>query len=339
MDLWDVVKLIARRWVVSVPLLLLTVAAVVWTGITVKPNYTAEGNILLLPPSTEVSTGEGEERAVNPWTTDSLTGAVITLLRNRNTAEMLAAEGYVGSWEAERDIQFWSVVNIQVTAPTAEQAQATIQRLAQVVNNEVVQRQEGYGLTEGEKVGTVTLGAGENVAIARGNQLRALIVVFFAGAIVTVGGTIGFDALMRKRAGQRLGHSRITATVSPAVVNASVEAQVVAAGAARAPNGARSQPFDDSKTQVIGRQSGITVSYRAGGPGGHAPTSAPPAAPTSPAPTAPPVRTEGDDATIVLPLAGLDLPRTRAAEHDQPKRDGHVDEDSDSEGTSESKWV
>jgi capsular polysaccharide biosynthesis protein len=339
MDLWDVVKLIARRWVVSVPLLLITLAAVVWTGITVKPNYTAEGNVLLLPPSTEVSTGEGEERAVNPWTTDSLTGAVITLLRNRNTVEMLAAEGYVGSWEAERDIQFWSVVNIQVTAPTAAQAQATIQRLAQVVNNEVVTRQEGYGLTEGQKVGTVTLGAGENVAIARGNQIRALIVVFFAGAIITVGSTIGFDAWMRKRAGERIGHSRITATVSPAIVNASVEVQpLVASGAARAPNGAKSGRFDDAKTEVFGRQAGITVSYR-GAPGVHAPTSAPPAAPTSPAPSAPPVRTDSDDATIVLPLAGLDLPRIRAAEHDQPERHDHADEDSDSEGPSESKWV
>jgi hypothetical protein len=163
MDLWDVAKLIVRRWPVSVPMLLLTAAALVWTGMTVTPNFTAQGNILLLPPSTEVSPGQGEERAVNPWDTDTLTGAVIALLRNQSLAEQLSAEGHVGTWEAERDVQFWSVVNVTVTAPTAEQAQSTIQRLSQVVAAEVNSRQQGYNLTEGEMVGTVTLGAGENV--------------------------------------------------------------------------------------------------------------------------------------------------------------------------------
>jgi hypothetical protein len=191
-------------------------------------------------------------------------------------------------------------------------------------------------------VGTVTLGAGENVAIARGNQLRALIVVFFAGAILTVGSTIGYDALRRARAGKRLGHSRITATVSPAIVNASVEVLPrVASGAARAPNGAKPEAFDDSKTEVYGRQAGITVSYRSGS-GPSAPTAPAPAsaAPTSPAPaSAPPVRTDADDATIVLPLAGLDIPHARTADTSETKRTDRVDEDSDSEGTSESKWV
>lgn len=167
MDLWDVVKLIFRRWIVSVPLLLLTAAALVWTGSNVKPSYTAEGNILMRPPTTEISGGDAQERAVNPWNTESLTGAVITLLRNQSLHDELAGEGYLGTWEAGRDVQFFSVINIEVTAPTIADAQATIGRLAEVVAHEVSARQQGYGLTEGQMVGTVTLGAGENVAIAR----------------------------------------------------------------------------------------------------------------------------------------------------------------------------
>jgi hypothetical protein len=349
MDLWDVAKLIVRRWAVSVPMLLLTAAALVWTGSTVTPNYTAQGNILLLPPSVEVSPDQGQERAVNPWDTDSLTGAVITLLRNQSVAQQLVAEGHTGTWEAERDVQFWTVVNIEVTAPTAGEAQATIQRLSQLVAAEVSARQQGYGLTEGQQVGTVTLGAGENVEIARGNQMRALIVVFFAGAILTVGVTIGVDALLRKRTGERVGQARITAQVSPAVVHATVEAvPLVSSAAAKAPNGAKVEPAgqpagvtgdranpghpNQADHVYIGepdrgysnRSAGISVSYRAT-------SGVPAAAPDEDAPKPPAGRTLGEDSTIILPLSGI---KSAAKRDDRGDRD---DEDS-AGGPAESRW-
>lgn len=316
MDLWDVVKLIFRRWIVSVPLLLLTAAALVWTGSNVKPSYTAEGNILMRPPTTEISGGDAQERAVNPWNTESLTGAVITLLRNQSLHDELAGEGYLGTWEAGRDVQFFSVINIEVTAPTIADAQATIGRLAEVVAHEVSARQQGYGLTEGQMVGTVTLGAGENVAIARGNQMRALIVVFFAGAILTVGLTIGYDALLRARADRRADLAEVAARA------AAEPSPSLATAAAPHANGFRREPARPVPAAEAGshphpsqHQAGISVSYRAASivpPARQADESPPP--PSSPGPAV-------DDSTVVLPLSSI-TPTKRDRGDDDPAGGG-----------------
>lgn len=312
MDLWDVVKLIVRRWIISVPLLLLTVVALIWTAKEVTPNYTAEGNILMLPPTTEISSSDGE-RAVNPWDTDSLTGAVITLLRNKSLHEQLAGEGYQASWEAGRDVQFFSVINIEVTAGTTEEAQAAVQRLSEVVAHEVSARQQGYGLTEGQMVGTVTLGAGENVDIARGNQMRALIVVFFAGMILTVGLTIGYDAILRARAARR---------AAPALVAGATEPVPAGAGGIRHTNGSRVEPVragavaDGPVHAHQNRQPGINVSYRAAsGVSGTRPSDEPPHRSEPGHRPEPPHRSQaGDDSTVVLPLSSISPGRDRVDE-------------------------
>jgi len=314
MDLWDVVKLIVRRWIISVPLLLLTVVALIWTAKEVTPNYTAEGNILMLPPTTEINSTDGE-RTVNPWDTDSLTGAVITLLRNKSLHEQLAGEGFQATWEAGRDVQFFSVINIEVTASTTETAQATVQRLSEVVAHEVNARQQGYGLTEGQMVGTVTLGAGENVGIARGNQMRALIVVLFAGMILTVGLTIGCDAILRTRATRR---------AAPALVAGASEPVPAAAGS-RHTNGALVDPVRAGAVAEGGtpghqsRQAGINVSYRASsGVSGGRPLDEPPH--RSEPHRSEPHRSEphrsgaGDDSTVVLPLSSISPGRDRGDE-------------------------
>jgi capsular polysaccharide biosynthesis protein len=320
MDLWDVVKLIVRRWIVSVPLLLLTAAALVWTASAVQPNYTAEGNILMLPPTTEISTTDGE-RAVNPWDTDSLTGAVITLLRNKALHDQLVAEGYNATWEAGRDVQFFSVINIEVTAPTTGEAQAAIQRLSEVVSHEVNAHQQGYELTDGQMVGTVTLGAGENVAIARGNQMRALIVVFFAGAIMTVGLTIGYDALLRALADRRTGHRPVSARAA--------EPAPVLAAETRHTNGARLAPIrqlatadgeNHSQQTHPAQQPGISVSYRpASGVAAGRPADEVPHHPSSPGPAL-------DDSTVVLPLSSITPGTDRG------------DEDPTGGGAAEHRW-
>lgn len=331
MDLWDVAKLIARRWVVSVPLLLLTAAALVWTGKEVTPNYTAEGSILLLPPTTEVSGGEGEERPVNPWTTDSLASAAITLLGNRSLHDRLAAEGFTGTWEAGRDPQFFSVIGVEVTAPTAGEAQATIQRLSEVVAAEVNARQQGLELTEGQLVGTVTLGAGENVAIARGNQMRALIVVFFAGVILTIGLTIGYDALLRARADRQAGFG---GTAVRAATAAEPLAGQATAGA-RPANGARMEPIRPlaptdaaNHAQPSHQPAGISVSYRPA-------SGLPPARPAEEAPPAPAPDPVLDDSTVVLPLSSLPSGRDRGRDRGDRDRDG--DEDP-AAGGAEHRW-
>jgi hypothetical protein len=203
MDLWDVVRLIVRRWPVSTPLILLTAAAVAWTAVTITPHHSAEGSVLLLPPTVERSVEPGQPRNLNPWDTHSMTGAMVTMLQGGGLRQQLEAEGFDVTWEAGRDLQFASMITIVVTADTERQAQEAVSRLTEIVTAEVAVRQQSANLVDGETITAVTLAAGENISLVRSNQMRALIVLMFAGGLLTVLLTISADALLRARAARR----------------------------------------------------------------------------------------------------------------------------------------
>jgi capsular polysaccharide biosynthesis protein len=212
MDLWDVVRLMLRRWVVAVPMLIITVAGTAWVGMTVKPDYTAEGSISLLPPSVEEATVAGKSRTVNPWDTDSLTGAIAVRLRSKALHDSLAAEGYSEVFEAGKDLQFPSVITIKVTAPTEQEATATMKRLLEIVNEEVQRQQTAYRLKPGEEITTTVIDDGSNIQQATGKVKRSLIVVFGVGAILTMTATVCVDGLLRWRARRRQAASEKLAT-------------------------------------------------------------------------------------------------------------------------------
>lgn len=211
MDLWDVVRLMLRRWAVAVPMLILTVAGTVWVARTVEPDYTAEGNISLIPPSVEEGAVAGKSRTVNPWDTDSLTAAVAVRLRSKALHDSLGSSGYSDVFEADRDIQFPSVVTIKVTAPTEQQASATARRLLQIVDEEVRRQQAQYKLKKGEEITTTIIDDGSNVQTATGKVKRALIVVFGIGAILTMIVTVCVDVFLRWRARRRLAKNEVAA--------------------------------------------------------------------------------------------------------------------------------
>lgn len=204
MDVWDALKLMARRWYVAVPMVTLTLVGAVLTLIYVKPHHVSEGHIMLLPPSTEILPEQDQvAQSVNPWSTESLMAAVVTRLSNRALEGELAAEGYNATWEADADVRFDSVVTIETRSDSPGDAQATLQRLMTVVEVEVERQQQPYNLPPGAKITTLRLDSGENIELARGNQARALVVVVGIGGILTLVTTVSADVLLRSRERRR----------------------------------------------------------------------------------------------------------------------------------------
>jgi capsular polysaccharide biosynthesis protein len=300
MDLWDVVRLMLRRWLVAVPMLILTVAGTAWVGLTVKPDYTAQGNISLLPPSLEEATVAGKSRTVNPWDTDSLTGAVAVRLRSKALHDSLVAEGYSGVFEADKDLQFPSVVTIKVTAPTEQQATATARRLLQMVTEEVERQQSAYHLRPGEEITTTVIDDGSNVETATGKIKRALIVVFGIGFVLTMTATVCVDAVVRWRARRAAGGALAAQPVpvpSPAKPsNGAPSPGIPTAGISiRYPSGARSASSPHAESAADVHQ---PVRIKLDSPAAATDSSAD-------ATQLLPSRIEpvGDDSTIVLPLS------------------------------------
>ena len=66
-DIWDLTKLVFRRWYVFLPLLVITVALVMTAGVSVKPDYSATGHIQLIPATESASDARDAGRLPNPW--------------------------------------------------------------------------------------------------------------------------------------------------------------------------------------------------------------------------------------------------------------------------------
>lgn len=204
MDFWDVLKLMLRRWLIVLPMVLLTVGATVWTGMKVKPDYKATGHVTVLPPSVRMENpADGKKQTVNPWTEEALAEAVMIRLQRKDLHDQLAAEGYRGEWETSAD-GLQPVVTIEVIAPSAAEARRTTQRLIQVLDEEVQVRQEKYKLAAGENITTVTLDDGDTIDTVTSKLKRALVVVAGVGLIFTVMLAVGVDAILRRRARNRM---------------------------------------------------------------------------------------------------------------------------------------
>src|SRR5688572_12993419 len=65
-DLWDLTRLLARRWYFALPMLLVSLASVVVISQTVPPGYSATGHRLMIPPSNRTA-ADVVGRVQNPW--------------------------------------------------------------------------------------------------------------------------------------------------------------------------------------------------------------------------------------------------------------------------------
>lgn len=325
MDFWDVAKLMWRRWYVTVPALLLTLAGAIWTGLTVNPDYQVTGHVALVGPAVQRAEGENTLTRINPWSGEALADAATIRLQGKALADLLKAEGFTGEWSALVAGRL-PVIRLEVIAERPEQAQATLQRLREAIELEVRDRQAQYNVTPEEQVTTVDYDGGETVEAVTGKVKRALIVVVGAGLILTTGSVIAYDAIARRRRGPHgpAGQPEVPSGAGTAEPPRARYQYATAAGAATIPvagppNGAHApapiartaqpvqvryadQPYDEPD------YANPEYADQAYDPPYHEPTTADRSTgwPVSPAaPSGRPAARPPDDSTVVLPLSGL----------------------------------
>jgi capsular polysaccharide biosynthesis protein len=202
MDFWDLVKLMWRRWYVTVPMLLVTAVAAGWIVVNVGPEYQATGYVTVVPPAVQRQPESGQTTQVNPWNEEALADAASIRLQGKSLRDEMAAAGYEAKWSVEITGRL-PVINMEVVAPTAEQAIETMHALQGVVEQEVAERQSEYTVSDGERFTTVRYDQGESVETTASRLRRTLVAVVAAGLILTVASVAAFDAVARWRRSRR----------------------------------------------------------------------------------------------------------------------------------------
>jgi len=208
-DFWDLTKLIVRRWYVALPTLLVSMAVVFLVGSSVRPDYSAIGYLLMIPPvdvaespepgKTPVARPQNPWAKLGPWALGN--AAVVKVnqsslraeLVGRNLSENVTISINEGS----------AMIVIEVVAQSPAQASGTVKAVVDRLRDTVAGEQEVFGVRPEDRYTTHTISDGSETSIESSKTTRVLIVAGGIGVLLTAAFTIGFDALMRRRRGAR----------------------------------------------------------------------------------------------------------------------------------------
>ena len=150
MEIWSFLATIARRWKVLVPALALTLVACLAIVVTAKPNYEADGALVVLLPSKPATAGSSssdDDKPVNPWfTADASAGQFANLMVSAVTGpqfvQRVGERGVPETFVIKPDAVQPAVVHLRVTAPSEQMALEAYAKLVEAFREEVNARQQ-----------------------------------------------------------------------------------------------------------------------------------------------------------------------------------------------------
>lgn len=203
MDFWDLTRLMFRRWYISCPMILVTFLMGGWVAMTVKPDYRATGQLQLVPPQVASDDAARLGKPRNPWVDlgqEAVGQAAAVIVTQPNVVESLKAQGYTDVYTVTLHDDF-PIVVIEATGKSAEQATRTVQKLSELVSNEVLaqQRESQLSLPANQLITTRVLSNGETTERVTTALKRTLIVVVAGALLLTAGTTVAVDAWINRR--------------------------------------------------------------------------------------------------------------------------------------------
>jgi len=203
-DFWDLTKLVFRRWYVAVPLLVLTGLAAAYTTFNVKPDYKATAYVQLIPPP-EASITTNVKSLRNPWLDlglGSLNTAATYATVDKKFLNQLKTGGMSDNVVITNGYPA-PIATIEVIGSSKEMASGSADAVVQRFGEVIKSLQDDYAVQTAGRILTRRLDTGNNLEETGGKVKRALVAVAGAGALLTAGLTIAFDAIMNRRSRRR----------------------------------------------------------------------------------------------------------------------------------------
>jgi capsular polysaccharide biosynthesis protein len=206
-DLWDLTKLLFRRWLISVPILLSSVVVLLVASQTVKPDYKATGHLIIVSPApTAASLANASPNKVhNPWEDLGFRPLAQTAVLKVQSADMLKQlvdQGYSDNLTLAVDDRS-PVITIEVVAHSAVTATATVRQVIKSLDDAVTQAQTVYGVQRDSLFTAYPIDQGDSVETVTSTQKRVMAVIAGIGLVATVAITIIVDAWLRRRAARK----------------------------------------------------------------------------------------------------------------------------------------
>lgn len=203
MDLLALVRVMARRWYLALPLLGLTLLLAIVSYAKVTPVYEARGSMLLFAPAL----ADDAEGRANPYllygNLKVAANVVSEVVSQKEIQEELAATGATGDYEVGTDPMTIEPTVVVVATGSDDVAPRTVLAVMQVFERELRAAQEQASAPPRTWITTRVVTPPGELTEQFGGKLRVVAVVLFLGFAVTLIVAFGADALARSRARQQ----------------------------------------------------------------------------------------------------------------------------------------
>ena len=205
MDFWDLTVVIFRRWKVAVPLLLAAIGATAFVAITAKPDYTMTSYVQFIPAKVDSTDDSMNASLRNPWNQlglATLGQAAIYTTQDQTFLDSLKASKHTTTFTLTMT-QPNPIVTVEVVGSTSQDARVTTELVVSRLRASAEALQKQSGVQEEDLIPTRRLDQGQNVVPSSSKVKRAVAAVAAAGLLMMAAGTVGFDALARRRSRRR----------------------------------------------------------------------------------------------------------------------------------------
>ncbi|MEW2358235.1 hypothetical protein [Spirillospora sp. NPDC029432] len=206
MDLLDWMGILLRRWLLTVPLLLLALGGVAAAAVLTPWTYEAKASVVFL-----ASPFQAREAGGNPWlifdSSLTITAEVVgrEMMDDRTAAELrgrgLTAEYEVGVAQDSTG----PVLAVDVTGPDEKVTKGTLDALVAAIPQRLAQLQAKEGVAERAQIRANVVTASPAATLAPTAKMRTLVMVLFVGLALTVAVPLFAEVFSERRRRVRAG--------------------------------------------------------------------------------------------------------------------------------------
>lgn len=209
MDLWDVGRIVIKRWYVSVPVLVgALVLAVLMSG-RIDPEYSTEASILLVaqgtPPPADLETLEpgdtvppGNALLNLPSSLATVAQATSLAVSSDQSRTEVADAGLEPTYEVTAEARS-PLLYVRVTSRDSEVAIQTMDHVVGLIERDLDARQDQVDAPEDGRIGVELLARSDQAVADQGGRSRVRLAVVGLGVLAAVALAVLFDAAVGRR--------------------------------------------------------------------------------------------------------------------------------------------
>lgn len=204
MDLWQTIKVVGRRWYISLPVFLLGLAIAAGASLTEKHQYESTGTVVLREPASGQTPGPPVGNPANPMMdfADSLNTDASLLIQALNSPSATAAVGALGgsaTFTASNGKLNGPFIVVVADSPTAAPTKTTVQVAFKYAAQQLAQREEAVGAPPASFIVLDTVVQPTDAALKAGGKSRFAGVVLILSLVLSLTVTYAMDTYLRRR--------------------------------------------------------------------------------------------------------------------------------------------